>query len=538
MKRLILLLMVALVPMLSIAQEPMALAEKYFRQGDYEKAKQIYVEYIKSDSKAEQLYAVCVECERLFLVANKYYEESLYKSSLKVCEKIMSINAHDPNVKCLQEKNNQAIQVLRDERDQMLAHARDTYSESLLESFKQKYYKQKEQVAAADKILSDIPVWKQALAENTKESYQKYMAVSEHHIYEKEAEYNIGRFLCEETWTAIVDSRNIADFEKFLASYEIYNLHCDEADAHISLLRGVKSFEEGKYISAYRSFNKADDSNLVQFQPQDLEQYRKSKDSYMFSFADTESQLRNYLKEFAADGEFIQEANSKLSIILADKLTPYSSVKQRNEVRSYAQSSYSKNYVEAVIASQKQIRKHNDRKEFGPRVTWGFLGDYEINNRIQTYSLGFRAKMGRVSNVVNMNVGVGYRFYNTLHRGSDFYGEYTQNLGGQIVIPIALRFNLFSFAKDKANVFVGCGTELGFTVGTCDMIKEGIEDNILQNFTTSFYPMIGVNMRHFDVELYYKRLDSELFNQGVVLDYTRNILDVKNMGGVKLSFYF
>lgn len=184
------------------------------------------------------------------------------------------------------------------------------------------------------------------------------------------------------------------------------------------------------------------------------------------------------------------------------------------------------------------------RKAFSAQNCLGIGFNADTNHPIFSGSLRLLWEMGKPSDMLAVNVGVGYRGFFDREPPREFLrnasisdylfysrenGE-TKNVrpvGGQIVLPAELQVRLFKLGKN-VRLFMGCGAEYGIRLYQSHRYADYYGAHIMRANSLSVYPMLGVigdsgddvgisfglYWRHFVKEpMNYKKLwDSEKFD--------------------------
>ncbi|MCR5360390.1 MAG: hypothetical protein K6E73_00070 [Bacteroidales bacterium] len=548
-----------------VEQDDYETAKSYYLRGRYEKARVIFVALADDESKT--LYAQCLTLFTEQKLAQEALDASKYNTGIRYCEEILKVNPTDEITQDIKKRCIDGIKKLQSERQQLFEEAVNTMSEQKLQSFKEKYAKQKEWVEKADVVLADLPLWKSALKANTKHSYQQYLISSSSKMYEKEAKYKIGDFECEESWELIKDSRNIEDFTTFKKKFSAYKSHFDEADARIDLLNGVKYYNDGDLYASYLSFSKAKITKLVSFLPEDKYKFKKSTEYARYKDLGQNAsieKLKSYIKAYPSS-DYCDEANNRIAIMSADLLSAYSPKSSYDNVRKYATNERTKTYVESKISAANKGRKEIIREKYGKMLSIGIDGAYDSNDRSYGLHIGSDIRLGRCSNWINFTLGANYSRISIYHlkEKSKRYYQGGYDLIESVNFPAHLKFNIIPIGEKTCRFFIGCGVEYGIPFSTSLFWKE--ENNsyyddyygsyatyasekehkikLYESNTLAYIPEFGFSWKHFALDFYYKKY-RKLYNKDAEEEY-RDVLNLKShtlkrdwFAGIRFIGYF
>ena len=149
--------------------------------------------------------------------------------------------------------------------------------------------------------------------------------------------------------------------------------------------------------------------------------------------------------------------------------------------------------------------------------------------------VGFTARYGHYTDLVNVTAGVEYEAQQSYHGRGEFMGEYDSSvtLGGQLIIPVLVKFNLAK-CTETTRFYAGAGAEAGLKLYTKDFNVYTYNPSlpIMNSTTVAGLVQVGVTGRHFDVGLYYRRYFNNLVNDKFK-DYQEN-----DRVGFTATYYF
>lgn len=193
-----------------------------------------------------------------------------------------------------------------------------------------------------------------------------------------------------------------------------------------------------------------------------------------------------------------------------------------------------------------------------PFVGVGFNTD--TNHPIFTGSLYAKFEMGMPTDLLSLNVGVGYRgffdsrppveflrwenrtfadefFYS--NTSSDEYRRDVRPVGGHIVLPAEVQVRLIPLSDD-IRMFLGFGAELGWRVYESDRYANYYGDHMLNKRSLNIRPMLGVcggdDEIQFNVSLYWRHYTRCPLNYENL--YKPDKFDAQNFFGVQFSCTF
>ncbi len=131
---------------------------------------------------------------------------------------------------------------------------------------------------------------------------------------------------------------------------------------------------------------------------------------------------------------------------------------------------------------------------------------------------GLTARYGGPLDLINVTGGLELAIQQSYHGRADVLEGYTRalTLGGQIVIPVAVQFNLVEVKKGM-HFYVGPGAEFGLKLYAKDIESQGWTGTrnyqLMNNTTISGLIKAGIAGRHLDAGIYYKHYLTDLVNK-------------------------
>lgn len=130
--------------------------------------------------------------------------------------------------------------------------------------------------------------------------------------------------------------------------------------------------------------------------------------------------------------------------------------------------------------------------------------------------VGFTARYGHYTDLVNVTAGVEYEAQQSYHGRKGYLEDYTRSvtIGGQLIIPVLVKFN-FAKCSKTTRFYTGVGAEAGLKLYTKDFNVYAYNPSIpmMNSETIAGLVQVGVTSRHFDVGLYYRRYFNDLVNK-------------------------
>lgn len=358
----------------------------------------------------------------------------------------------------------------------------------------------------AEERIAEFKLWSEARSENAKESYQRYLSESSLKLYEKEAEQRISVFFIEEQKKAIEDDWNHCDIKSrenlllFLQKYP-QSKYANWAKYHLNIMDGVDAYKEGDRNMAFQYLQEAkreaplDDDALRIYDELYREKTLMSTDI---------NEIKQYMNTLSSKDPYIVLISNHLATLLAYRFNEHTTEQDVEEAYRYAKDESTKRIVyNSAAMVKKEISSSSDLYSWWKeRLLFGVKVDAEKNVYEPSWAFdgGIVFKMGKHTDLFNLSVGVDFRFYvfNKFPKKKAL-ADVAQDAyitGGQIVIPITARFNIYHMSETWV-MYVG---------GACN-IHNRIHDsfNIQKPHSVSFEPQVGVVSRHWDVGIHFKK---------------------------------
>lgn len=387
---------------------------RLYQAGEYDQAKLIFVKYRSSSDKCNTLYENCIELSTLYSIAkDSCFDNQKYQSAKFYCNQILKVNPDCVKSKKLIISCDSALDQLRVQRDNELEYARKSCSEILLEQFRQKYAKQEDQVAKANKISEDLQLWSQAKSAATRESYSDYIRKTKHGYYSSEAEWEIGLIDCEAEWNRIKGNRFVTEFRDFKTVYGRYNRHIDEADAMLKLIDANTEYKAHSLIKAYEIYNDVKSTNLVRFNASEEANYQHSRYFYYYYYTkNTVNDLEHYIANYP-DSPFRKDAEKRLVELRK---------KHRRQERNAAISSDGR-FLSLGLSVGRDMKMDKDTICYYN----GVLGKFQVDTvSYSAWRLDMRLRLGRSTKPLQLLTGFSFQ-----------PGKFTR-----IAVPAMIHWNL------------------------------------------------------------------------------------------------
>ena len=194
---------------------------------------------------------------------------------------------------------------------------------------------------------------------------------------------------------------------------------------------------------------------------------------------------------------------------------------------------------------------------FTPRSYFGLSFNAETNHPIFNGSLRALWEIGKPSDIIALNFGVGYRGFFDREPPREFlrnasFSDYmfysrengeTKNVrpvGGQVVLPVELQLRLLRLSDDF-RLFVGCGAEYGIRLYQSHRYANYYGSHIMNANSLSVYPMLGVvgdmdDDASLTIGLYMRHFVKQALNYENQWDPDK--FDAKNFFGFQISLAF
>ena len=207
-----------------------------------------------------------------------------------------------------------------------------------------------------------------------------------------------------------------------------------------------------------------------------------------------------------------------------------------------------------AVAGLMPATAQESRQVFSPNSFVGLGFNADTNHPIFSGSLRLMWEMGKPSDVLALNVGVGYRGFFDRNPPREFLrhpsmsdyllysrenGE-TKNVrpvGGQIVFPAEVQLRLLSLGDDW-RLFIGGGAEYGIRLYQSERYADFYGSHVMHANSLSVYPMLGALVDMDDnaclaFSLYWRHFVKEPMNYKELWDPDK--FDAKDFFGFQIS---
>lgn len=215
-------------------------------------------------------------------------------------------------------------------------------------------------------------------------------------------------------------------------------------------------------------------------------------------------------------------------------------------------------FVAVFVAMSAQAQEFNTRRLITSTTALGIGFNADTNHPLFSGSLRMMMEIGKPSDFMKLNVGVGYRGYfdrrppyefirnstwsDWLLYSKDNESKEVRPVGGQIIVPVEVYLRVLPLGDD-AYLSLGCGAEYGVRLYQSKRYGNYycIEGNqIMKPYSLSFYPLIAVegdlDGGTFCASLYWRHHTNSPFDYKNVFD--ENKFDALNFFGFQLSVSF
>ena len=197
------------------------------------------------------------------------------------------------------------------------------------------------------------------------------------------------------------------------------------------------------------------------------------------------------------------------------------------------------------------------RQAFTPKNYLGIGFNADTNHPIFSGSLRLIWEIGKPTDMLAVNVGMGYRGFFDREPPREFlrnpnlsdYLLYSRDngdtknvrpVGGQIIFPAELQLRLFSLGEDW-RFFVGCGAEYGLRLYQSHRYADYYGAHVMNSNSLSVYPMLGAVVDMDDegsigLSLYWRHFLKEPMNYKELFDSDK--FDAKEFFGFQISLTF
>jgi len=191
---------------------------------------------------------------------------------------------------------------------------------------------------------------------------------------------------------------------------------------------------------------------------------------------------------------------------------------------------------------------------FSPTSYVGIGFNADTNHPIFSGSLRLMWEIGKPTDRLGLNVGIGYRGFFDREPPREFlrnasFSDYmlysksngeTKNVrpvGGQVVIPAELQLRLFRLGED-VTMFIGGGAEYGIRLYQSHRYEDYFGAHIMKANSLSVYPMLGIVVDSdgdvsFSGSLYWRHFVKEPMNYKELWDPDK--FDAKDFFGFQLT---